>query len=140
MKKTNLFSQMLRNYFIIFSVIVLLTALLNPSSSFTSREIILAALFALAGDLPNLVYYSKKELSHKSRYIRVVIHFLLLEALIVILGNIIGQVSGVKQSALLALEVLLIYVFVTLIIWLLDRKTAKDINQRLNNMRAERKE
>lgn len=140
MNESNLFSKMLRNYFIIFSVIILLTAVLNPTHAFTFRIIILAALFALAGDLTNLVYYSKKELSHKSRYIRKVIHFLLLEVVIVTLGNIIGQVSGVKQSAILALEVLVICMLVLLITWLIDRKTAKDINKQLENMRTKRKE
>ncbi len=140
MKKTSLFSEMLRNYFIIFSVIILLTALLNPEHAFTFREIILTALFALAGDLPALINYSKKEVSHKSRYVRKVIHFLLLEAVIVVLGNIMGLVSGVKESTLLALEVLLIYVLVILFTWLIDRKTAKDINQQLANLRSERKE
>ncbi len=140
MNESNLFSKMLRNYFIIFSVIILLTAVLNPTHAFTFRIIILAALFALAGDLTNLVYYSKKELSHKSRYIRKVIHFLLLEVVIVTLGNIMGQVSGVKQSAILALEVLVICMLVLLITWLIDRKTAKDINKQLENMRTKRKE
>jgi hypothetical protein len=140
MKKTNLFSEMLRNYFIIFSVIILLTALFNPEHAFTFREIILTALFALAGDLPSLIYYSKKEVAHKSRYVRTVIHFLLLEGVIVVLGNIMGLVSGVKESTVLALEVLLIYVLVILFTWLIDHKTAKDINQQLAMMRAERKE
>lgn len=140
MKKTSLFSEMLRNYFIIFSVIILLTALLNPEHAFTFREIILTALFALAGDLPTLIYYSKKEVSHKSRSIRTVMHLFLLEAVIVVLGNIMGLVSGVKESTLLALEVLLIYVLVILFTWLIDRKTAKDINQQLAILRLERKE
>lgn len=140
MRKTKLFSEMLRNYFIIFSVLTLLTALLNPTFTFTSRTILLIALFALAGDLPNLVYYSKKQLSNKSRYIRGGIHFVLLEVVIVTLGNVTGQVSGVKQSVLLALEVLVINVLVVFITWLIDRKTAKDINQQLETMRRERKE
>jgi hypothetical protein len=140
MKNTNLFRDILRNYFIIFTVILLVTALLNQSHSFTFREIILVALFALAGDLPTLVYYSKKELSPRSRFIRDVIHFLLLETVIVTFGNILGQVSGVRQSIILALEVLLFYLLVILITWLIDHKTAKDINKQLANMRAERKE
>lgn len=140
MRKTNLFREMLRNYFIIFSVLTLLTALLNPTFTFTSRTILLIAVFALVGDLPNLVYYSKKQLSNKSRYIRGGIHFVLLEVVIVTLGNVTGQVSEVKQSVLLALEVLVINVLVVFITWLIDRKTAKDINQQLETMRRKRKE
>ncbi len=140
MKKTNLFSSMVRDYFIIFTAIILVTALLNPSHAFTFREILLSALFALAGDLPALVYYTRKELSYKSKCIRTVVHFVLLEAVIITFGNVMGQVSEVRESVLLALEVLLIYVLVIFVTWLIDRKTAKDINQQLANLRSGRKE
>jgi NADH:ubiquinone oxidoreductase subunit 3 (subunit A) len=100
----------------------------------------LSALFALAGDLPSLVYYSNKEFSIKSRYLRMVIHFVLLEVVILTFGNITGQVSGVEQTALFGLEILGIYLLVGLINWLIDRKTANNINQQLSNIRSEKKE
>lgn len=140
MKQKNLFSSMIRDYFIIFSFIIIVTALLNPSHAFTYREIMLAALFAFAGDLPSLVTYSRKELSEKSRYIRMILHFVLLEVVILIFGNIIGQVAGLLQNTLLALEVLGIYILVIFITWLIDRKTANDINQQLANLRLLKKE
>lgn len=132
-----LFSNMLRNYFIIFTVIILETSLFNPSHAFTFREIMLSALFTLAANLTSLVFYSKTELSVSHRYIRMVIHFVLLEAVILILGNILGQVSGIMQTAIFALEILGIYVLVIFIAWLIDRKSANDINQRLAAMRSE---
>ncbi len=140
MKKIDFLGTMIRNYFIIFTIIILGTALLNPTHSFTFREIMLSALFALAGDLPSIVFYSKKELSNKNRNIRIVIHFLLLEVVILTFGNIMGQVSGVKQTALFGLEILGIYILVGFFSWLIDRKTANDINQKLENMRSEKKE
>lgn len=130
---------MLRNYFIIFTVIILETSLFNPSHALTFREIMLSALFSLAGNLTSLVFYSKTELSVRHRYIRTVIHFVLLEAVILILGNILGQVSGIIQTAILSLEILGIYALVIIIAWLIDRKSANDINQRLAAMRSEGK-
>jgi hypothetical protein len=99
----------------------------------------LSALFALAGDLPSLVYYSKKEFSTKSKYLRMIIHIVLLEAVILTFGNIMGQVSGVEQTALFGIEVFGIYVLVGLFTWLIDRKIAYDINQQLSSIRSEKK-
>lgn len=134
-----LFSNMLRNYFIIFTVIILETSLFNPSHAFTFREIMLSALFSLAANLTSLAFYSKTELSVRHRYIRMVIHFVLLEAVILILGIILGQVSGIMQIAIFALEILGIYALVIIIAWLIDCKSANDINQRLASMRSDRK-
>ncbi len=136
--KSNLFQIMLRDYFIIFSIIIILTASLNMTHSFTFREIMLSALFALAGNLPSLIYYSKKELSIKSRKIRMVLHFILIEVVVLSFGNLMGQVSGVVDNILFAVEILVIYAFVILVTWLLDRKTANDINQQLANLRSEK--
>lgn len=140
MRKTDLFSNLIRNYFIIFTIIILGTALFNPTHAFTFREIMLSALFALAGDLPLLVYYSKEELTIKRRYLRIVIHFILLEIVILTFGNVTGQVSGVEQTALFGLEILGIYTLVRMVSWLIDRKTAKDINLRIANIRSGKKE
>jgi hypothetical protein len=139
MKMKDLFGDIIRNYFIIFTVIIIGTALLNPTHAFTFREVMLSALFALAGDLPSLVYYSKKEFSTKSKYLRMIIHIVLLEAVILTFGNIMGQVSGVEQTALFGIEVFGIYVLVGLFTWLIDRKIAYDINQQLSSIRSEKK-
>ncbi|MDF2843516.1 MAG: hypothetical protein K0R00_1942 [Herbinix sp.] len=136
--KYNLFQTMLRDYFIIFSIIIILTASLNVTHSFTFREIMLAALFALAGNLPSLIYYSKKELSIKSRKIRMLLHFILIEVVVLSFGNLMGQVSGIADNLIFALEILGIYILVILVIWLLDRKTANEINQQLASLRSEK--
>jgi hypothetical protein len=140
MKKKELMSSLMRNYFIIFTVIIIGTALLNPTHAFTFREVMLSALFALAGDLPSLVYYSKKEFSIRSKYVRMVIHFVLLEVVIMTFGNIMGQASGITQTIFLGVEVFGIYLLVGLFTWLIDRKTANDINQQLSNIRSEKKD
>ncbi|ROR28491.1 DUF3021 family protein [Mobilisporobacter senegalensis] len=138
MKKRESFKFIIRDYFIIFTVIILGTALLNPEHAFTFREIMLTAVFALAGDLPSLVLVSKKELSMKSRYIRMVIHFMLIETVILTFGNIMGQVSGMVQTVIFGLEILGIYILVRFIIWFIDHKTASAINQQLMNIKSEK--
>ena len=136
--KYNLFQIMLRDYFIIFSIIIILTASLNVTHSFTFREIMLSALFAFAGNLPSLIYYSKKELSIKSRKIRMLLHFILIEVVVLSFGNLMGQVSKVADNLIFALEILVIYILVILVTWLLDRKTANEINQQLASLRSEK--
>lgn len=137
---SNLFQTMLRDYFIIFTIIILLTSFLNSSHAFTYREIMLCALFAFAGTLPSLIYYSKKELSIKSRKIRMALHFILLEVVILSFGNIMGQVSGLTDNFIFAIEIIGIYALVILVTWLIDRKTANEINQQLANLRSKKTE
>ncbi len=138
MKQMNVFRYLIRDYFIIFTIILLATAVLNPSHAFTFREIMLTALFALLGDLPSLINFTKKELSDKARYLRMVIHFVLLEVIILTFGNVLGQVSGLSQNILFAFEILGIYLLVIVITLLIDHKTASDINKQLANMRSDK--
>lgn len=138
MKQTNIFRYLLRGYFIIFTIITLATAFLNPSHAFTFREIMLIALFALIGDLPTFITFTNNELSDKARYLRRFIHFILLEAILLTFGNILGQVSGLSKNILFAFQILGIYILVSVINLLIDHKTASDINKQLENMRSDK--
>lgn len=138
MKKEELVSSIIRNFFIIFTIVVLGTGFLNPSHTFTYPEVLLAALFSLAGDLPTLVYYSKKELTEKSKKIRTVVHFILIETVLLTFANLVGQVSGLMETFLFGVEVLVIVMLVGFFTWLIDRKTAHDINKRLEELRREK--
>lgn len=140
MKMNNIFANMIRNFFVIFGVIVLVTALLNPTYELSSKIIMLIALFALLSDLTAIVFWSKKELSDKSRITRRVLHFVLIEIIVLFFGNILGFASGVTQNIIFGFEILGIYAIVCWIDWLIDKKTADDINDKLKKMRSIEKE
>lgn len=64
-----------------------------------------------------------------------IIHFILLEAVILIFGDIMGIISGVVEYLTLAIEIIVIYVIVKFITWRSDLATAKKINEKLKNLK-----
>lgn len=139
MKSNEILANIIRNFFVIFGVIVLITALLNPSHEFTSNEILFVVVFAFLSDLTALVFWSKNELSDKSRIIWKVLHFLLIEIIVLSFGNILGFVSGLTQNIIFGSEIVGIYAIVSWVDWLIDKKTANSINDRLKKMRSNEK-
>ena len=140
MKPNHVLPNIIRNFFFIFTVIILGTSLLSPSHDFSFSEIMLVALLALLTDLVSLVYYSKEEPSIKSQAIRTVIHFILIEVIVLVICNKLGYVSGFVENILFAFQILGIYLAVWLIDWFVDRKTANDINLKLKEMRNHNKD
>ncbi|MBS5933328.1 MAG: DUF3021 family protein [Clostridiales bacterium] len=139
MRMNNIVANMIRNFFVIFGVIVLITAILNPVYELSSKIIMIIALFALVSDLTVLVFWSKKELSDKSRMLRRVLHLVLIEMIVLFFGNILGFASGITQNIIFAIEILGIYSIVCWIDWLIDNKTANDINDKLKKMKSKEK-
>lgn len=140
MKSNEILANIIRNFFVIFGVIVLITALLNPSYEFSSNEIMLVVVFALLSDLTALVFWSQNELSDNSRIKRRVLHFLLIEIIVLSFGNILGFVSGITQNIIFGIEIVGIYAIVSWVDWLIDKKTANNINDKLKKMRSNEKD
>lgn len=139
MRMNNILANMIRNFFVIFGVIVIITAILNSAYELSSKIIMIMALFALLSDLTALVFWSKKELSDKSRITRRVLHFVLVEIIVLFFGNILGFASGVTQNTIFGIEILGIYAIVCWFDWLIDKKTADDINDKLKKMKSNEK-
>lgn len=140
MKPNHVLPNIIRNFFFIFTVIILGTSLFSPSYDFSFSSIMLVALLALLTDLTSLVYYAKEEPSVKSQAIRTVIHFILIEVIVLVICNKLGYVSGFVENILFAFQILGIYLAVWLIDWFVDRKTANDINLKLKEMRNHNKD
>ena len=140
MKSNEILANIIRNFFVIFGVIVLITALLNPSYEFSSNEIMLVVVFALLSDLTALVFWAQNELSDNSRIKRRVLHFLLIEIIVLSFGNILGFVSGITQNIIFGIEIVGIYAIVSWVDWLIDKKTANNINDKLKKMRSNEKD
>ena len=93
----NLIRELIRDYFVIFGILIIGSVLLNPPNTINRDFILLAMAFAAVGDLPSIVFWSKSELSESSRRMRSIIHFILLMTLILIFGGITGIVSGFEE-------------------------------------------
>lgn len=92
-------------------------------------------IFSLAGDLPSLIFYSKRELSQKETNVRLVIHFLLLECVLMVFGRYLGLYETVLQGIFFFFIVLAVYVIIRASVFCDDLRKAKQLNDAL----AERK-
>lgn len=135
MKGMDSIRQLMRDYFVIFGILIIGSVLLTPPNTINRDYILLAMVFAAIGDLPSIVFWSRSELNENSRRWRMIIHFILLEAVILIFGDIMGIISGVVEYLTLAIEIIVIYVIVKFITWRSDLATAKKINEKLKNLK-----
>jgi len=136
MKILELIRQLIKDYFIIFGILIIGAVFLVPAEAINRDYILLTMTFAVIGDLPSIVLWSRSELSEQSRQWRSILHFILLEAVILIYAGIIGLVSGLLEYAVFAMEILIIYFLVRFITWRGDLATAKKINKKLKNFKV----
>jgi hypothetical protein len=141
MKLSDYIKKLIRNYFIIFAIIIItitvLRQLFAPNEYLELKDIFIYMICALVGDLPSLIFYSPKEIPENEMRLRVVIHFVVLEAALLVLANVTGWVTGILNTAIVAIQIALIYLIVRSLSWMDDRKAANRINERLKAMRDE---
>lgn len=141
MKLTDYIKKMITNYFIIFAIIVISMTVLRqifaPNKYMELKDIYIYMTCALAGDLPSLIFYSSKEIQEKEMRIRIIIHFVVLEAVLLVLANIMGWVTGMLSTVIVAIQIALVYMAVRFLSWMDDRRAANSINEKLMAMKAE---
>lgn len=140
MELKDFIKELIRNYFIIFAIIVIVITLLrqifSPGAYFELTDIFIYMSCALVADLPSMIFYSKKEISEKEMRLRRIIHFVILEAVLLTLANIMGWVTGGLNTFLFALQIGVIYMLVRSLSWLDDRRAARKINEKLKEMKG----
>ncbi|MBQ6888423.1 MAG: DUF3021 family protein [Lachnospiraceae bacterium] len=130
---------LIRQYFVIYTGSMIATfcfcMAFYPEDSLPVSYPAWMLLFSLCGTLPGAVFYSKNELTKKQWYIRRVIHVVLLEAVLLVAGNILGMYEGLSGGFWFAITVLAVYVFVNFITFWMDQKTAEELNKKLKERR-----
>ncbi len=109
---------------------------LDPAASFGYEAFFSPLIFGLISVIPSFVTYSRKELPLRDALIRKVLHFIVLEAMLVAFGFWAGLLHGIVDAPLFALQVLIVYLVVNLISWWLHRKAAGEINELLKSWQA----
>lgn len=94
-------------------------------------------LFGAAASLPLLVKYSRKELSLKQAIIRNIIHFILLETLLLSMLFAAGLITDVSMAASLGFTIFVIDITVYLVLWISDTRTARAFNKALQEMQKQ---
>ena len=94
-------------------------------------------LTGLLGALPTLLYYFPKEPTKKQFYIRVALHYLLIYAVILGEGRLLGWFSTVPQMLIIAAMILAVYGLVWLFSIIAEKTLADNINKALQRFNGD---
>ncbi len=94
-------------------------------------------LFATVGMLPAVVYYSRKILSQRQRVFREILHFILLEVVILTFAWYGNALTSVEITVAIAVSVLVIDVVVFLLMKVNNSRVAIEFNAALKRMQEE---
>jgi len=123
------------SFYITVTFIVLAMAILGlvfePDTRMGYEAFFSPLIFGAIATFPNLVTYSKEELSVRQALVRKIIHFFLLEILILTSLYFSHMLTSVSITVSLALTILIIYTAVSTIMWINDKKTALEFNNAL---------
>ena len=141
MELKDFIKKLIRNYFIIFAIVVicitLLRQILSPHEYFELKDIYKYMICSLVADLLSLFFYSSKEITEKEMRLRILIHFVVLEAVLLTLANAMGWVNDSLSTIILAFQIAVISMIVRFLSWKDDSKVANRINGKLNEMKEE---
>lgn len=134
MRIEELIKVMFRSFFMITTGIIAsmyaFCLIFSPDVSFSLDDIGRILLMALAGDLPFILFYSRRELNKKQMLIRTGIHLPVLLAILLYFAHLWEWVSinKPKEVAVFILLVLGVYAAVSAITAYQDKKTADKLN------------
>ncbi len=133
--KTFFVKKIMISFYITVTFIVLAMAILGlvfePDTRMGYEAFFSPLIFGAIATFPNLLTYSKEELSVRQALVRKIIHFFLLEILILTSLYFSNMLTSVSITVSLALTILIIYTAVSTIMWINDKKTALEFNHAL---------
>ena len=90
-------------------------------------------IYGAVGTLPNIVMYSKKELSVKALFVRKVLQFILIEVLVLFAAFYGAEVYWQQPKIIVSvgISIFLIYVVASIIDWIKNYVTAKRMTDEL---------
>lgn len=118
------------------AAIAVLGQSLDPSAKFGYEAYFSPLIFGLISLVPSFAVYSRKELSFRQALMRKLLHFFLLEAMLVGFGLWSGILVNAVDACFFGLTVFIVYVVVNLIEWQIDKKDAKEINKTLKSLQG----
>ena len=133
--KTFLIKRVMMSFFISVTLITLAMAIVGlifePQMTFGYEAFLSPRIFGAIASFPMLVFFSNKEQSMKEILLRSLIHFLLLEFLILSNLYILGILTSPSMALSLALTIFIINLAVHLVSYVHDRRVAEEFNSAL---------
>ncbi|CAM4085022.1 DUF3021 family protein [Saccharibacillus endophyticus] len=135
MKVSELTKEILRSFLIIFASIMIIITVLRqiyvPDASFELQAIFTIMAFSFVGALTGIILYTPHAASERKMRIRVIVHFFVLEVLLVSLALLLNLVQSMFAILLLVVQIAVVYLIVRLLSYRNDQKEAQQINDRL---------
>lgn len=141
MDKKSYFLALVRQYFVIYTCSMVATfvfcKIFHSDVCLPVDFLAWMLVFSLCATLPGWLFYSKKELSKKQWMWRKVLHFLLLEVVLLTLGRVGQMYRGIGQAVGFAVTVFCVYAFVMVLEFQSEKKTAVHMNEKLRERRKQ---
>ena len=142
MRGKELFDKMFRTYFVLVTLINVAIfvsgSITQPDSRFGYSVFIMPLLYALAGILPQLVMYSRHELSIKEILLRKLIQLLLIELLVngIILSENALRPEYTSIIKTISICIVLVFILANVISWIMDYTSAQKLTRELAEFQA----
>jgi hypothetical protein len=141
MKFSEFVKEIIRDFLMIFANVIIIITILRqiflPDIAFDLKSIYTIMAFSFLSVLTRIILYAPHGISEKRMRVRIVVHFFILEILLISLGIFIGVVSNVSGALILALQIAVVYAIVRLLSYESDKKEANKINERLMAVKKE---
>jgi energy-coupling factor transporter transmembrane protein EcfT len=125
----------IKDFLIIFALIIIVITFLRqiyyPDMAFDLKSIYIIMGFSFLSALTGFILYSPNNISDMKMRIRMVIHFITLEIILIAIGSVFNIVDSVSDVVILALQIAVIYTIVRLLSWQFDKKEAQKMNEKL---------
>ncbi|ULT59285.1 DUF3021 domain-containing protein [Neobacillus drentensis] len=141
MTLTIFLQKIIKDFLIIFASIIIIITILRqiyyPHMSFELKSIYIIMAFSFISALIGFILYSPKDLSEQKMRLRIIIHFITLEILLIALASVFTIVNNALDGIILALQIAVIYFLVRLLSWKNDKKDAEKINEKLKALKQD---
>jgi hypothetical protein len=138
--KTYFVKKIMMSFFVsvtcISAAMALIGMMYESDTRFGYEAFLSPLIFGAVASLPLLVKYSRNELTVKETVIRNVIHFILIEVLVLSVLYFGGMLTTVPVTVAIGFSILLIDLTVNLVLWVNDKKIAKEFNEALKIMQS----
>jgi len=136
--KTFFVKKILMSFFVsatcISAAMAIIGMIFEPNTRFGYGGLFSPLLFGAISTIPSMITYSKKELSIAQMAVRKCIQLVLLESMILSILYFGGALKNSSVTISLALSILVISITVYAVLWVNDKRTAKELNEALKKM------
>ncbi|MCH5202444.1 MAG: DUF3021 family protein [Oscillospiraceae bacterium] len=138
-----LIKMVITHFFVITVAVLFFTTLSNTIDGVEEYPIFFiwqVFITGIVSALPSIIFYSKKELTKRQWKLRYVIHFILIESIILTEGRIFNWYSNFLSALVIVLIVVFVYIVVFTYSYFIDFNDAQKVNSALRTFNKDEEE